>query len=112
MPVAALGFAYTLEPLLRVLGQDDNAEGSHRDGTSRVMVMVEGEGSHHEALRVAQELRREGIPVEMEVCGRGLDESLSYAEANGISEVISVDGRGESTTHRVGAGAGLDRSKG
>ena len=55
------------------------------------------------ALEMAGELRDKGTPVEMEVCGWGMEECLAYAKASGITEVISVDRDGKSTSSRVEA---------
>ena len=42
-----------------------------------------------------------GTPVEMEVCGMSVEESLTHAKLKGIVEVIAVNTEGKSTTYRV-----------
>ena len=96
----ALGFAYTLEHLLDALALEGKVQ-EGGDGPNRVLVLAPNGEAYREALRLARELRGEGTPVEMEVCGMSLEESLSYARAKGIIEVIAVDSGGKRTTYRV-----------
>jgi histidyl-tRNA synthetase len=51
---------------------------------------------------VAAELRKDDAPIEMDVCGRNLEESLAYARAKGIETVVEVSDSGERKTHTVG----------
>ena len=96
----ALGFACTLEHLLDALALEGKVQ-EGGDGPDRVLVLAPNGEAYREALRLARELRGEGTPVEMEVCGMSLEESLSYARAKGIIEVIAVDSGGKRTTYRV-----------
>ncbi len=100
--VPALGFAYSLELLLKVLeghGKTDSA----KERPSRVLVMAAGRDVHMEALRVAGELRCQGVPAETDVCAMSLEEALEYARAAGIAEVVVVEKGGKRTSHRASA---------
>ena len=102
--VPALGFAYTLELLLDVLEQAGRSPEQCEAGSKSVLVLASSEKAYKEALRLARERRGGGATAEMDVCGRTLEEARSYARANGIVEIIAVDGDGKSTTHRVQEG--------
>ena len=97
--VPALGFAYTLEHLLDVLGDDGGAQQPGEAAPVSLLVASSAEGAYKEALKLAGELRRQGARVEMEVSGKDLQECLFYARARGIREVVSVDASGQHTSH-------------
>jgi len=99
--VPALGFAYSLETVLDALECEGKAKKSHAPRPAAVLVLSPHGKTYMEAMRLVRELRNGGTPVEVDVCGMSLEESLSYASARGILEVIAVDGKGESTTYRV-----------
>ena len=104
--VPALGFAYSLDGLLAALdehgswGQERNTE----PGT--VLVVAPTDEAYKHGLRLARELRHGGTPVEIEVSGRSIEESVSYAKSSGIPQVISVDGNGNHTSHQTQAVSG------
>ena len=101
--VPALGFAYTLEHVLDAIGRSAESPQSTGDAGNRVLMRPEVDEVYKRALEMAGELRDKGTPVEMEVCGWGMEECLAYAKASGITEVISVDRDGKSTSSRVEA---------
>ena len=96
--VPALGFAHTLEYVVSALGWPVDG---HEDRRGQVLVLASDTKAYKKAFELARGLRAEGTPVEIEVCGRGIDETLSYARAKGIPEVISVDRDGKCTTYQV-----------
>ena len=102
--VPALGFAYTLEHVLDAIGRSAGSPRGRADAWNRVLMRPESDEAYQLALQMAGELRDKGTPVEMEVCGMGMEECLTYAKASGINEVISVDREGKSTSRRVQAG--------
>ena len=102
--IPALGFALTLEHLLDALESGRKVSEGQIGLGNRVLVVPSHAEGYKEALKQAGELRSKGTVVEMEVCGRGLEESLSYARSAGIAKVISIDGDGNSTAHQVGEG--------
>ena len=99
--VPALGFAFSLEHVLEALDAAGVARDGHVAGAKRVLVLAPNEKGYKDALRLAHQLQEEGTTTEMEVCGMSVEESLSYARANGIGEVIAIDGQGQSTTYSV-----------
>ena len=99
--VPALGFAYTLETLLALVGcQDDAANPEVGEGST--LVLAETPKGYRHAFRAAQELRAEGVPAELEVCGRSLSDSLAYAAGRGMKRALLVHSSGERTTYDVG----------
>ena len=100
----ALGFAYGLESLLEALALEEGTQQSLEVACDGVLMWAVNGQSYGEALRIARELRGQGTPVELEVCGRNLQETIAYARARGIAEVITVDGDGKRTTHKIQKG--------
>ena len=110
--VPALGFAYTLERLLDAIEPGRDAQEHRAKGPDLTLVLATNGRGYTEAIRLAQELRGKGTPVEMEVCDMSLEDSLSYAKAIGIAEVIAVNGDGKSTTYQVKASPDGSRLEG
>ena len=102
--ISALGFAYNLDYLVETLESEGNVQEARKDGPNGVLVMAAEGMGYREGLRLAQQLRNGGTPVEMDVCGMSAEESLSYARTRGIAEVIAVDGDGKRTTYQVPPG--------
>jgi histidyl-tRNA synthetase len=116
-PIPALGFAYTLEPLLALAESTvesshphpfDQAQGRPNPPPSRgrefgpsVLVLAEDREACGRALGVARELRGKSVLVELDVCGRALAEGLFYARQKGLTEVTVVHRDGHLTTHSV-----------
>ena len=70
----ALGFAFNLEALLALTGDYD---GNHQatPGPAGDLVLAENTGSYGHALKVVLGLREQGIPTELDVCGRDLEQA-------------------------------------
>jgi histidyl-tRNA synthetase len=110
--IPALGFAYTAESLVEALeaaGKEESVPQARKPG---VLLLASGESSYRQAARLARDLRASGKQVEMDVCGAGLEESLAYARARGLAEVIEVDGAGRAKAHPVDEAPRTDRRKG
>ncbi len=97
----ALGFAYALEPLLDTLERAGKSEQKGDNASDYVLVLSSDTGTYAEACRLAREMRHRGTPVEVDVCGMGVEQGVSYARAKGMTEVIIVGSDGTSTTHEV-----------
>ena len=96
--VPALGFAYTAERLLEAMDPGETDAARHSEG---VLVIAPDDQGYGHAARLANELRRSGKRVEMDVCGMDLDRGLDYARSRGIMEVVEVDAGGKPTSHRA-----------
>ena len=99
-PVPALGFAFNLESLLALTG----GPGSRNDTAPvkpEALVLAQDSGSYREALRACQELRQQGIQVELDIGDRGLTEALKDAAAKGIAQVVVVHQDGQRTSHQL-----------
>ena len=99
--VPALGFAYTLEPILTLIDKQGKKKLNHRDGSGRVLLLAPNRAAYEKALQVAQELRGSGTAVEVDVTSMGVEDSLPYARDRGIATVMTIDGSGKRTTHKV-----------
>ena len=99
--VPALGFAYTLEHVLEALSSEGATPIHPAQSPGPVLVYPVGTGSYSNAIQVARELRSKGIPVEMEVYGRTIEDALEGARSKGLVEVIEVDSKGNTTKHPV-----------
>ncbi len=97
--VPALGFAYTLETLLALTGQQDDSLGA--DDRATVLVVSEAEGGCNNAFLAARRLRAEGMAVELDVVGHDLKGALQYAGQRGMEQVIFVDSEGEQVAYGV-----------
>ena len=102
--IPALGFACTLELLLDVLEQAGRSPERCEAGPRTVLVLASSGEAYRKALRLAREMRDSGATAEMDLYGRTVEDARSYARANGIVEIISVDGNGKSTEYRVQEG--------
>ena len=58
--------------------------------------------AYPKALSIAKELRVDGNKVEMEICGRSLEENMSYAKSNGINTIVEVGENGVKKEYEVG----------
>ena len=75
-----------------------------RPGQEPYWVLASSGEAYRKALRLAREMRDSGATAEMDLYGRTVEDARSYARANGIVEIISVDGNGKSTEYRVQEG--------
>ncbi|PKB63818.1 MAG: hypothetical protein BZY80_05220 [SAR202 cluster bacterium Io17-Chloro-G2] len=101
--VPALGFAYNLETLVALT---EATNGNMEPQSDRVNTLVTGNDSSSDmnALQAAQELRRSGQRVELDVCGLSLDEALAYARSKGIQQVMVAGRDGARTEHQIAGG--------
>ena len=105
----ALGFAYTAERLLEVTGSD---EVDVARSAADVLVLAATVQGYRHAAHLANELRRKGKRVELDVRGMDLKQGLDYARGRGIVEVVEVDASGDPTSHRVADAYGRHRAEG
>ena len=99
--VPALGFAYTLEPILTLIAKKGKKKLNHKDGSGRVLLLAPNGAAYKKAIQVAEELRGSGTAVEVDVASMGVEDSLPYARDRGIATVMTIDGNGKRTTHKV-----------
>lgn len=91
-PTAAVGCAPGIDRI--VLAMNSESLFSSEVGIGiRVVVVGVGDGLAGKAFEVAGLLRGGGVPVEMEVCGRGLSTVLSNAVRKGFGFAVIVGGR-------------------
>ena len=96
----ALGFAYNLDALLTLSTQKVGT--SHQTPERPcALVFAAGLESYRHALRVANELRQEGVRAELEVGQRNLEQAIAYATKNRINQVVEVNQDGQRTTHTL-----------
>jgi histidyl-tRNA synthetase len=104
--VPALGFAYNLDLLTQVAGEDIPG-GTLRPGgwsswKSAALVIWEAPADRPKALASARELRRGGLQVQMAVSAMALADAQAYAAENGISQVVVAGPDGPGPAHQVG----------
>ncbi|MEM3054794.1 MAG: HisS family protein, partial [Candidatus Bathyarchaeia archaeon] len=90
-PTPAVGVAHGLDRIMLAL-QEQRAS-LNIQGEKTVMVVSVSETLNHEALRISEILRAEGIPVEVEVMGRKVAKALETANRRGIAYVVIVGER-------------------
>ena len=79
-----MGFAGGLERLILVLGEGNVDDRCYRIITGpEVYLLPVGEGEKIEALRILAQLRRAGIPADMDYAGRSLRKRLQAAARSG-----------------------------
>ena len=88
----ALGFAYAVDRIADVLPAEFGIE--EMDGQQRVLVVPQG-SAIGEAVVVAERLRGQGIPAELELQGRTDAEAAKLAKQRGIQTVMRVGKDGE-----------------
>ena len=89
--VPALGFAYAVDRIADVLPAGFGAD--EADGAQRVLVVPQ-EGGAEQAVALAERLRGQGIPAELELSGRSDAEAAKLAEQRGIQTVMRVGADG------------------
>ena len=83
-PTPGVGFAGGLERLILVLGEGNVGDRCYRIITGpEVYLLPVGEGEKIEALRILAQLRRAGIPADMDYAGRSLRKRLQAAARSG-----------------------------
>ena len=89
--VPALGFAYAVDRIADVLPAAFGAD--EADGAQRVLVVPQETGIE-QAVALAERLRAQGIPAELELSGRSDVEAARLAKARGIQTVMRVGADG------------------
>ena len=89
--VPALGFAYAVDRISDVLPAGFGAE--EADGAQRVLVVPQETGIE-QAVALAERLRAQGIPAELELAGRSDAEAAKLAQQRGIQTVMRVGADG------------------
>ena len=109
--IPVLGFAYTVELLQDILSARESSMEVKESGVCGALVLPSN-GTYQKALKLAEELRSEGRPVEMDVCGMTLEAAIAYAVRSGIGEVIQVAEDGSLVPYPVPEAAGLGKQAG
>ena len=91
--VPALGFALTLESIVRLAHTNEPL----RSDDKVVLVVPTDSEASLAAVRKAQALRDAGSVVEMELMERSEAERSAYAKARGIERIVVVDSAGQTT---------------
>jgi len=87
-PTPAVGVAHGIDRMMLAL-QEQKAE-INVEETRPVMIIPVSENLNSETLKIAEILRAENIPVELEVMGRKVSKALEDADRRGISHVVIV----------------------
>ncbi|MEM2463910.1 MAG: histidine--tRNA ligase [Candidatus Bathyarchaeia archaeon] len=87
-PTPAVGVAHGIDRIMLAL-QEQKVKTCMKE-TQPVMVIPVSESLNAEALRIAETLRMENIPVELEVMGRKVSKALEDADRRGINHVIII----------------------
>ena len=112
--VPALGFAYNLDALMALIDTEidteDGREKAPNGGVgpeglmawqSKSLVVSESPGGCENALKIANQIRREGHFAQLEVNGRSTAESVSYAGRQGFDRVVIVGDDGQATIQDI-----------
>ena len=99
-PVPALGFACNLEALLAVSGSDRGAGNATLQHPATLVLAADAESYKH-TLIASKELRGNGRLAQLDVDDLGLEQALTYAKKQGMTQVVVVDREGQRTTHAV-----------
>ncbi|MBI1729906.1 histidine--tRNA ligase [Candidatus Acetothermia bacterium] len=84
-PFPAIGISFGLEPILELLKE---REGFKKKTVAQVYVIPIGVTK--EGLLIAQELRRAGIKVDLDLAGKGMRANFEYANAYEIPYVVII----------------------
>ena len=109
--IPVLGFAYTVELLQDILGANNSFRTANASRACGALVLPSN-GTYQQALKLAKELRGQGRPVEIDVCGMSLEAAIAYAGPAGIGEVIQIAEDGSPIPHPVPQASGLGRQAG
>jgi histidyl-tRNA synthetase len=90
-PTPAVGVAHGIDRIMLAL-QEQKAKINAKKERA-VMVIPVNENLNAEALKIAEMLRMESIPVEVEVMRRRVSKALEDADRRGISHVVIVGER-------------------
>ena len=84
--IPATGVSLGVERIIEVLENGVSKE----ETLTKIYVIPAKEEARLEAIKIAQKLRRENIPTDIDLMRRKLDKSLEYADKRGIPFVIIV----------------------
>jgi len=84
--IPATGVSLGVERIMEVLESSVSKE----ETLTKIYVIPAKEEARLEAIKIAQKLRRENIPTDIDLMRRKLDKSLEYADKRGIPFVIIV----------------------
>lgn len=84
--IPATGVSLGVERIMEVL----ESSVSKKETLTKIYVIPAKEEARLEAIKIAQKLRREDIPTDIDLMRRKLDKSLEYADKRGIPLVIIV----------------------
>jgi histidyl-tRNA synthetase len=87
----ALGFAYSVDRIAQVLPADYGDD--QADGAVRVLVTAQ-ETNLSQAVAMAERLRAQGIPAELDLSDRKDADVARYAQQRGIQTVMRVGADG------------------
>lgn len=87
-PTPAVGIAHGIDRLMLAMEKQKIKPKIQEEG--RVAIIPISEELKKQALKLSQELRNAGIPVEMEVMGRTVSRTLQDADRRGISHAIII----------------------
>jgi histidyl-tRNA synthetase len=96
----ALGFAFNLEALL-ALTEAATGDGASLAARLETLVLAADSESCRQALEATLELHQQGLPAELEVAGRNLEQALAYAARKGMAQVVIVYRDGARVAHPV-----------
>jgi len=88
--IPATGVSLGVERIMEVLESRISKE---KETLTKIYVTPAKEEVRLEAIKIAQRLRRENIPTDIDLMGRKLDKSLEFADKKGIPFVIIVGPR-------------------
>ncbi len=109
--VPVLGFAYTVEMLQDILSAKESTRATVASEPSCTLVLPSN-GTYQQALKLAEKMRSQGRPVEIDVCGMSLEAAIAYAANTGIVEVIQIAEDGSPIPYSVPGSAGQGKQKG
>lgn len=104
--VPACGFSCGLERIVEACSDQDQVTAPD------VLVVQSDADSCLAAARLAEQLRADGVRVEIDVRGRSANASRRYAQRRGISRLVIVDSSGESTEETISARSSSSHSGG
>ncbi len=82
----ALGISFGIEPITEVLKMKSKCE-VRKTVTELFILPI---GTTKECIKIAAEIRKQGVKVDMDVMGRGISKNLNYANSLGIPYVAFV----------------------
>ena len=82
----ALGISFGIEPITEVLKMKNKCD-VKKTVTELFILPI---GTTKECIKIASQLRKEGVKVDMDVMGRGISKNLNYANSLGIPYVAFV----------------------